>query len=119
MGKVRDLLRGVGLISSAGITVSNSGTRLLNLRNELGKLVREGATGTERLISEEKLAAYARTVARAAASPAVRKAAPRQPSGKKTAKKKRKASGGMTAAQLEAKRRYNRERMRRLRAKKA
>ena len=107
MGKVRDFLVGLGLLSSAGATVSNAGVKLLNVRNQLGKLAKDGATGREPMISEA-VGSVVRTAARNVI-PAAKKAA--------TAKKK-KAKTGMTAAALERKRKYNRERMRRLRAKK-
>jgi len=99
MGAMRDFLRGVGILSSAGITVSNAGTRLLNLRNDLNRLASRGATGTEKPIAEEKLVGYGREAVAAVG---------RRPA--------RAAAGAETA--IERKREYNRERMRRLRAKK-
>jgi len=99
VGSVRDFLRGVGILSSAGITVSNAGTRLLNLRNDLNRLASGGATGTEKPITEERLVGYGREAVAAA--------------GKRTTA--RAAAGSETA--LERKRRLARESMRRLRAK--
>jgi len=120
MGSVRDFLRGVGILSSAGITVSNAGTRLLNLRNDLNRLAIKGAPANEKpmvnsdrnwpalergrspssnLIVEERLVGYGRE-----AVAAVGKRAPA-----------RAAVGSETA--LERKRRLARESMRRLRAK--
>jgi len=98
MGSVRDFLRGVGILSSAGITVSNAGTRLLNLRNDLNRLAIKGAPANEKPIVEERLVRYGREAVAAAG---------RRPA--------RAAAGSETA--LEHKREYNRERMRRLRAK--
>ena len=104
MGKVRDILRSVGLLSSAGVTLSNTGTRLLDIRNELNRLSKEGASGREKPFYEGRVDRHSCV----AAGQAVQKAAARQ-----HARKKAK----MTTEQLEKKRRYNRERMRRLRAR--
>ena len=99
MGSVRDFLRGVGILSSAGITVSNAGTRLLNLRNDLNRLAVKGAPANEKPIVEERLVGYGREAVAAAGK---RAAAPA-------------AAGSETA--LERKRRLARESMRRLRAR--
>ena len=120
MGEIRDFLRGIGILSSAGITVSNAGTRLLNLRNDLNTLASKGATGNEKpmanssrnwpalergrspssnLITEERLVGYGREVVAAAGKRAPARA----------------AAGSETA--LEKKRRLARESMRKLRAK--
>ena len=100
MGSVRDFLRGVGILSSAGITVSNAGTRLLNLRNDLNRLAIKGAPANEKPIVEERLVGYGREAVAAAGK---RGAAP--------------AAAGSESV-LERKRRQARESMRRLRARK-
>ncbi len=98
MGEIRDFLRGVGIVSSAGITISNAGTRLLNLRNDLNRLASKGASANEKPITEERLVGYGRgAVAAAGRHPA------------------RAAAGSESA--LERKRRLARVSMRRLRAK--
>jgi len=97
MGAVRDFLRGVGILSSAGITVSNAGTRLLNIRNDLNRLASKGASGTERPITEERLVGYGREAV--------------------AAKRKRtQPTTNNAETPLERKRRLARESMRRLRA---
>lgn len=40
MGAVRDFFKGIGIISSAGTTISSTGQKLLNLRNELDRIGR-------------------------------------------------------------------------------
>lgn len=143
MGKVRDLLRGIGLLSSAGIEVSNAGTRLLNIRNELNRLANEGASGREKPLSFARaarrvpLAASAVYVGREKAGNAFAAAARNGKSGRRRAAKgsplleerRRKAreymrrkrakerKEGITNAERERRRKYNREQMRRYRAR--
>ncbi|VVC00588.1 Uncharacterised protein [uncultured archaeon] len=118
MGKVRDFLRGVGILSSAGITVSNAGTRLLDLRNEFGSI----GSGTGKPVAAERLSyarpAAPRGTARSRAAPKRTAASRQTPPRSKAAPARKPASSTMSAAQLEHKREYNRERMRRIRAKK-
>ena len=97
MGSVRDFLRGVGILSSAGITVSNAGTRLLNLRNDLNRLAVKGAPANEKPI--ERLVGYGRETVAAAG----RRAEAR--------------SAAVSESALERKRRLARESMRKLRAR--
>jgi len=99
MGSVRDFLRGVGILSSAGITVSNAGTRLLNLRNDLNRLAVKDAPANEKPIVEERLVGYGREAVAVTGKRATARA----------------ASGSESA--LERKRRLARESMRRLRAR--
>jgi len=128
MGAMRDFLRGVGILSSAGITVSNAGTRLLNLRNDLNRLASRGAMANssrnwpalergrspssnpkanEKPIAEERLVGYASAAAKAVAS---------SPKAAKKGGRRKRDERRMPSAALEKKRKYNRERMRRLRA---
>jgi hypothetical protein len=132
MGKARDLLRGIGLLSSAGITVSNAGTRLLNIRNELNRLDKEGSAGRGKAFPEAAIRAATRAVpiARAAAVYAGEGAekAPKKRAEQPLAEKRRKARlymqrkrakekrEGVPSAELERRRRANRVRMRRYRA---
>jgi hypothetical protein len=53
MGKIRDFLVKLGLISSAGATISNAGIRLLNIRNQLMKAGKGSlAAGTNQPLAE-------------------------------------------------------------------
>lgn len=103
MSKVRDFLVGLGILSSAGASISNTGVKLLNVRKQLLELEKKGATGREPLVSEAVGSVFKSAVKSTAAA-----------ASKKATRKK-----SASSAALERKRKYNRERMRRLRAKKA
>ena len=130
MGSVCDFLRGIGILSSAGTTVSNAGIGLLNLRNQLNSIGKNAPVARE--TDETGVASYVapsvatgrRTTGMAnfrrclagggVTTPPSRAGGLAEPRSARNSRNRR-LDGGESA--LERKRRLARESMRRLRAR--